>query len=190
MRIVKRGLIAFAVVAAVGGTAGGLLASAASAQSTRGPEVIRSTQYEVGDGLSVGPWSGHGAVRTAGNITDAPSLATDPANSNRELLVDPTGSFTVLVTGGTQGTVHINPTTCAVRFNVKGFDAKVATGTGAYAKATGDFKGNVLVTGFLSRTATGACDTNQNDPAAFSTSYVVAKGHINLHNAPAVTPAT
>jgi hypothetical protein len=189
MHIVKRGLIALSMVAAVGGTTAGLLATAASAQPTRGREVVQSTQYEVGNGVSVGPWSGHGAVRTAGNVTDAPSLLGDPANSNREMLVDPTGSFTVLVTGGTQGPFHMNPTTCAVRFSVKGFDAKIVTGTGAYAKATGDFKGNVLVTGYVSRTATG-CDTNQNDPPAFSTTYVTAKGHINLHNPPMVTPAT
>jgi hypothetical protein len=185
MNMMKRGLIALSVMAAVSGATGGLLASAASAHPTRGPEVVKSTQYEVGDGVSVGPWTGHGVVNTHGNITDAPSLATDPPNSNREMLVDPTGSFTVLVTGGTDGPFHLNPVTCAFRTSFIGFDAKIVVGTGAYVNAAGDFKGNGWVNGFLSRTATGTCDTNQNDPAAFSTTYVVAKGHINLHPKPA-----
>ena len=61
MHIIKRGLLGLSVLAAVGGTTGGLLAAQAGASPTRGPEVIRSTQYQVGDG-SVGPFTGHGAV--------------------------------------------------------------------------------------------------------------------------------
>jgi hypothetical protein len=181
MNIVKRGLLALSIVAVAGATAGGLLASQASASSTRGPETIRSTQYEVGDGVSVGPWTGHGVIKTAGNVTDAPSVTGDPDNSNREMLVDPNGSFTVLVTGGNQGPVHMNPNTCAVRFTVSGFDARIVTGTGVYRHATGDFKGNVNISGYASRLANGSCDTSQNGPTPLSTSSVVAVGHINLH---------
>ena len=100
MNMVKRGLIALSVVAAVGGTTGGLLASAASASPTRGPEILTGSQYEVGDGVAVGPFTEHGVVHNRGNVTDIPSLPTDPANSNRHTLVDPTGSFTLLTTGG------------------------------------------------------------------------------------------
>ena len=78
MNMVKRGLIALSVVAAIGGTTGGPLVSAAAAQPTRGPVVIRATQYEVGAGEAVGPFTSHGAVNTKGNVTDVPSLATDP----------------------------------------------------------------------------------------------------------------
>jgi hypothetical protein len=190
MNIVKRGLIALAVTAAVGGTAGSLLATAASATSSRGREVIRSTQYEVGAGEAVGPWSGHGVVNTRGNIANVPSLTTDLANTNRTTLVDPTGSFTVLTSGGTPGTFHSNPVTCAFRVNIKGINGNIASGTGAYAKATGSFKINLHVEGFLPRLASGACDTSQSTPSAFETDTAVAVGHVNLHNAPMVTPAT
>ncbi len=181
MNMMKRGLMALTMVAAVGGTTGGLLASQASAQSTRGPEVIHVTSYSVGAGEGSGPWFGHGAVNTRGNITDAvPSLPTDPTNSSRHTLVDPTGAFTVLATGGTNPTPKINPTTCAFRFTIRDLNVAVVSGTGAYAKATGHFKATATNSGFLSRTATGACDTNQNDPPAFSTTNVLVKGHINL----------
>jgi hypothetical protein len=183
MNMIKRGLIALSVVAAVGGTTGGLLASAASAQPTRGPEILTGSQYAVGDGVAVGPFSEHGVVHNRGNVTDIPSLPADPANSNRHTLVDPTGSFTLLTTGGTGPAAgpSVNPVTCAVHFTIRNIDAKIVSGTGAYANATGRFKATASIRGFLSRTATGACDTNQNDPPAFSTTTVFAKGHINLH---------
>jgi hypothetical protein len=187
MNMINRGLIALSMVAAVGGTTAGLLATAASAQSTRGREVIRATQYEVGAGEAVGPWTGHGAVNTRGNVTDVPSLPTDPAGTNRTTLVDPTGSFTVLTTGGTPGKFHLNPVSCAFRVNVSGINVKIVSGTGDYANATGYFTASVHVDGYLSRTATG-CDTNQNDPSAFETDDVVAVGHINLH--PKAAPAS
>jgi hypothetical protein len=183
MNMMKRGLIALSVVAAVGGTTAGLLATAASAQPTRGREVIRATQYEVGAGEAVGPWTGHGAVNTRGNVTNVASLPTDPAGSSRTTLVDPTGSFTVLTTGGNPGKFHLNPVSCAFRVNVSGINVKIASGTGAYANATGHFTASVHVDGFLAHTATGACD--QNNPSAFETDNVVAVGHINLHPKPA-----
>jgi hypothetical protein len=182
MNMMKRGLIALAVTAAVGGTAGGLLASAASASPTRGPEVLHVTSYSVGAGEGSGPWSGHGAVNTRGNITDdVASLPTDPANSSRHLLVDPTGSFTVLATGGTNPTPKVNMTTCFVIFTVRNVNVKIVSGTGAYANATGRFNATVVNTGYLNRTATGACNTAENIAPAFSTTYVTAKGRINLH---------
>ena len=184
MNMVKRGLIALSVVAAVGGTTGGLLASAASASPTRGVEVIHTVQYSVAGGPGVGPWTGHGPISThKGNITDIPSLATDPANSSRTTLIDPAGSFTPLNTGGRSPAAgpSVNPVTCFVHFTIRDINAKIVSGTGAYAKATGNFKATASISGFLMRTATGACDTNQNDPSAFSTTNVVAKGYINLH---------
>jgi hypothetical protein len=188
MHMLKRGLVALTMVAAAGGTTAGLLASQASATSTHGREVIQSTQYTVGAGEGVGPWSGFGVVRTQGNVTDIPSQPGDPANSNRHTLVDPTGSFTVLTTGGTGPANGPNPdpVTCFVHFTIRDIDANIVTGTGtgAYATATGHFTATVRISGFLSRTATG-CDENQNDPLAFSTTNVVAVGHINLHPAPA-----
>ncbi len=181
MHMMKRGLIALTMTAAIGGVTGGLLATAASATSNRGREVIRATQYEVGAGEAVGPWTGHGAINTKGNVTNLPSLATDPANTNRTTLVDPTGSFSVLASGGTPVYQHMNPTTCAVIFVVKGVSVNIVSGTGAYAKATGHFIAGVRAIGYVSRTATG-CDQNPNDPTAFETDNIVAVGHINLHN--------
>jgi hypothetical protein len=178
MHMMKRGLLALTMAAAAGGTMVGLLASATS---SRGPEIIRSTQYEVGAGDSVGPWTGQGVVRTSGNVTDIPSQMTDPANSNRHTLVDPAGSFTVLTTGGSTPIFHMNKATCAVRFTIRGINAKIVSGTGAYSKATGNFTANVVVNGYTSRLASGRCDTSQSDPTAFSTTNVVAVGHINLH---------
>ena len=180
MNMVKRGLIALSVVAAVGGTTGGLLASAASASPTRGPEVIHITQYSVAGGFGVGPWSGRGVIHNHGNTTDDPSLTTDPAGSSRHTVVDPAGSFTVLATGGAPGNFHMNPVTCSFSGTIKGITAKIVSGTGAYAKATGTLKANGVARGYLLRTATG-CDTNQNDPSAFETDSTVAIGFINLH---------
>ena len=190
MNMMKRGLIALSMVAAVGGTTAGLLASEASAQPTRGPLVVTATQYYVGGGTGVGPFAEHGrVVHNQGNLTDVPSLPADPAGSNRTMLVDPTGSFTVLSTGGTAGKFHLNPVSCAFWVNIKGVNSKIVAGTGAYATAAGGFKVNVHAAGYLSRTATG-CDTNQADPSAFETDTAVAVGFINLHPAPALAPAT
>ena len=139
-------------------------------------------------GSNVGPFTGRGVIRTMGNITDEPSMKTDPMGSSRTTLVDPTGSFTTLNTGGTPGKFHMNPVTCAFRFNIKGIDARIVDGTGAYVNATGDFRVNLHLEGYLSRTATG-CDTNQADPSAFETDTGLAVGHINL-GPPMVTPHT
>ena len=126
MNMVKRGLIALSVVAAVGGTTGGLLASAASASPTRGVEVIHTVQYSVAGGPGVGPWTGHGPISThKGNITDIPSLATDPANSSRTTLIDPAGSFTTLNTGGNFIPGRTNPFTCAFTGRVKGINVNI-----------------------------------------------------------------
>jgi hypothetical protein len=189
MHMLKRGLLALTVVAAAGGTTAGLLASQASASPTRGHEIITSSQYSVGNGFGVGPWTGRGVIRTGGVVTDIASLPSDPANSNRHTLLDPTGSFTVLTTGGTNPTPHINPVTCSVRFTVRHINAKIVSGTGAYANATGRFDATATISGFLSRTATGACDMNQNDPPAYSTTYVTAVGHINLHTSSQPQPS-
>ena len=99
MNIVKRGLIALAVTAAVGGTAGSLLATAASASSPPvGLVVIHVTQLFRRRQETV-PGHGSAMVRStpAGNITDAvPSYLRIRPTASRHLLVDPTGSFTVL----------------------------------------------------------------------------------------------
>lgn len=180
MHIMRRGLLALSVLAAVGGTTGGLLAAQAGASPTRGPEVLRGTQYTVGDGFGVGPFTSHGVVNQKGVVTDIPSKKIDPPNTNRHTLVDPTGSFTVITNQGTQGPFSMNPNTCQVRFTILGVDARIVTGTGAYRHATGDFNATVRINGYLSRTRAG-CDQNMNDPLAFSTTNVVAVGHINLH---------
>ena len=92
MHTIKRGLIALSVVAAVGGTTGGLLASAASASPTRGSEVVHGVQYSVNGGFGVGPWSGHGVINNKGIVTDIAPLTTDPPNSNRHTLVTRLGA--------------------------------------------------------------------------------------------------
>jgi hypothetical protein len=191
MHMMKRGLIALSVMAAVGGTTVGLLASEASASPTRGSLVVHATQYYVGGGTGVGPFSEHGrVVHNSGNLTDVPSLTTDPANSDRVMLVDPTGSFTVVSTGGVSGKFHLNPVSCAFWINTNGIKSTIVSGTGAYAKATGAFKVSAHAQGTLSRTSTGACNTADTAPSAFETDSVVAVGHINLHGAPMVTPHT
>jgi hypothetical protein len=182
MHIMKRGLLALTMVAAAGGTTAGLLVSEATAQSTSGAETIQSTQFEVGSGVAVGPWTGHGVINTHGNVTDIASLRTDPANSNRHLLVDPTGSFTVLTTGGKNPQFHQNSVTCAIKFSIQDIQATIVRGTGAYAKATGNFTANVVVNGYVHRLANGKCDTNPKDPTAFEADSVTAVGHINLNN--------
>jgi hypothetical protein len=95
--------------------------------------------------------------------------------------VDPAGFFTVVTTGGTAGPFRFNQITCATHVAIKGINVKVVSGTGAYAKATGTLRANVVVDGYASRLATGGCDTNQNDPPAFQTTNVVVVGFINLH---------
>ncbi len=182
MNMLKRGLLALTVVAAAGGTTAGLLASQASAAPTRGPEIISGTQYAVGNGFGVGPWTGHGVIRTTGVVTDIASLPTDPANSNRHTLLDPSGSFTVLTTGGTNPTPNINPVTCSFRFTIRHIDAKIVSGSGAYANATGRFDATASVNAVLQRLPDGSCDMNQNDPPAYTTTHVTAVGHINLHS--------
>ena len=82
---------------------------------------------------------------------------------------------------GTQGPFSMNDQTCAVRFSIKGIDANIVKGTGAYRHATGDFKANVVVSGYTQRLKDGSCDQSNNDPPAFSTTNVVAVGFINLH---------
>jgi hypothetical protein len=182
MNIFKRGLLALTVVTAAGGTTAGLLASQASASPTRGPEVVTSTQYAVGDGFGGGPWIGRGVIHTSGIVTDIASLPNDPLNSNRHTLLDPSGSFTVLTTGGTNPTPVPNPANCSFRFTIRDIDARIVSGTGAYANATGDFDATVSVVAVMQRLPDGGCDMNQNDAPAYTTSYVTAVGHINLHN--------
>jgi hypothetical protein len=181
MHIMKRGMLALSVLAAVGGTTGGLLASQAGAQPTRGPEVVRVTQYYVGGGKGVGPFTSHGAVNTKGNITDIASLMADPPDSGRSTLVDPTGSFTVLTTGGDNFRDHLNPVTCALTASVQDIHVVIVSGTGAYRHATGTFKASVHVNGFVQRLANEKCDLNGDDPTAFETDTAVAVGHINLN---------
>jgi hypothetical protein len=183
MYMLKRGLLALTLVAAVGGTTAGLLASQANAASTRGREVIRGTQYAVGNGFAVGPWTGHGVIRTSGVVTDIASLPTDPANSERHTLLDPSGSFTVLTTGGTNPTPIVNPANCSFRFTIRHINTTIVSGTGAYANATGHFDATASVVAVMQRLADGSCDMNQNDAPAYTTTYVTAFGYINLHSA-------
>lgn len=181
MHILKRGLLALSVVAAAGGTTGGLLASTAGAQPTRGPEVIKVTQYYVGGDFGVGPWTGHGVIDNHGNATDLPPLKTDPVGSSRHSITDPAGSITVLATGGTPGGFHFNPVTCAFHASINGITAKIVSGTGAYAKATGTLKANGVANGYLPRLRNGNCNTSQHASSAYETDNTVAVGHINLH---------
>jgi hypothetical protein len=180
MHTIKRGLIALSVVAAVGGTTGGLLASAASASPTRGSEVVHGVQYSVNGGFGVGPWSGHGVINNKGIVTDIAPLTTDPPNSNRHTLVDPAGSFTVLTTGGNFTPGRTNPFTCGFTARISDIDVKVVSGTGAYSKLTGNLTATVNVNGYQPRSPNGQCDFNA-DNSAFETDTVTAVGHLNLH---------
>jgi hypothetical protein len=182
MHIMKRGLVALAALTMIGTTTGLLVSSTASAGTTKGPETITSTQYSIGNGNGVGPWNGRGAINTGGVITDINNATTGDLHT----LVDPLGQFTVKTTGGTQGPFYMNPVTCAVSFSITGVEADIVSGTGPFARtgiyvnATGTFLANVKVKGYVQKFPTG-CDQNQNDPVAFSSSSVVAKGYIDLH---------
>jgi hypothetical protein len=179
MHMMKRGLLALTMVAAAGGTTVGLLASQASASPTRGAETLKTVQYEVGAGKAVGPFNAHGAVNTQGNIADIASKPGDPDGSSRVQFVDPTGSWTILATGGKNPQQSLNPVTCAVRFSLQDLHANIVSGTGAYRHATGAFKADVSVKGYQPRLANGSC--NANVPSAFEVDTVTASGHINLH---------
>jgi hypothetical protein len=181
MNIMKRGLLAVSALAIVGGTAGGLLASSAGAAPRAGIEVIHATQYSVGGGLSVGPWtSSRGPVTGPGNATDIPSRPLDPPNSGRTTLVDPNGSITVLHTGGTFVPGRENPFTCAFTGRVNGVNVTIVRGTGDYRNATGNLLANVRIQGTQPRRINGTCNFNANN-SAFETDSITAVGFVNLH---------
>ena len=107
MHIIKRGLLALSVLAAVGGTTGGLLATQAGASPTRGVEIVHTVQYSVNGGPGVGPWTGRGPINSkVGNITDVASLTTDPANSSRTTLVTRLGASPPSTPGATSSLVR------------------------------------------------------------------------------------
>jgi hypothetical protein len=180
MHMMRRGLLALSVVAVVGGTTGGLLASQASATPTKGVEVLHGVQYSVGGGFGVGPWSGRGPITNNGIVTDIASKKGDPANSNRHTLVDPAGSFTVLTTGGNFTPGRTNPFTCAFTARINGINVKVVSGTGAYSKLTGNLIANVSVAGVQPRFPNGSCNFNANN-SAYETDTVNVVGFMNLH---------
>jgi hypothetical protein len=180
MHILKRGLLALSVMAAVGGTTGGLLAAQAGASPTRGVEVVHATQYEVNGGTSVGPWSGRGPISGNGNITDVASLMTDPANSSRTTLVNAAGSFTTLNTGGNFVPGRMNPFSCAFTAQINGIHVQIVQGTGAYRHATGNLLVNIHAQGVDPRLPNGQCNFNA-DNSAFETDTAVAVGFVNLH---------
>ena len=180
MHILKRGLLAASVLAVTGGTAGGLLASSVGASPTRGVEVVHAVQYEVNGGTSVGPWSGRGPISGNGNITDVASLPADPANSSRTTLVNPSGSFTTLNTGGNFVPGRMNPITCAFTGRVNGINVHIVSGTGRYRNATGNLVVNIAISGVDPRNPNLSCNFNA-DNSAFETDSAVAVGFVNLH---------
>ena len=181
MHIIKRGLLAVSVLAAVGGTTGGLLATQAGASPTRGVEVVHTVQYSVNGGPGVGPWTGRGPINSkVGNITDVASLTTDPANSSRTTLVDAAGSFTTLNTGGNFIPGPGNPFTCAQTAKVRGINVHIVSGTGRYRNATGNLVVNINIQAVQPRKANGQCNFNANN-SAFETDTATAVGFVNLH---------
>ena len=158
------------------------MASAATAAPTRGIEVIRTVQYEVNGGTSVGPWAGRGPISNRGNITDVPSLKIDPPNSSRTTLVSAAGSFTTLNTGGTFIPGRQNPFTCAFTAQFRNLNAHVVSGTGAYRNLTGNLNVDISISGVQPRNARFpfACNFRA-DNSAFETDTAVAVGFVNLH---------
>jgi hypothetical protein len=177
----KRWMVSLSILAGLGSVTGALVASA-NAAPTAGPEVIHSTQYEVGSGLAVGPWTGKGPISSnRGNITGIPSARRDPPNSGRVLLIDPVGSITVLTTGGNFFPGRTNPFTCAFTATVRDIRATVVSGTGFYRHTTGGFVVTVNINGFQPRFLNGRCNFSGNGPSAFETDNAVAVGFIDLH---------
>ena len=175
MHMMKRGLLALTMVAAVGGATEWTVGLPGQCHPTRGREVLTGSQYAVGAGVAVGPFTEHGVVHNHGNVTDIPSLPTDPANSNRHTLVDPTGSFTLLTTGRDESS---NRSQCQSGYlrrplHHSSHPRQDRGGTGPMPMPPGASMPRPR-SGVPIRTATG-CDTNQNDPSAFSTTNVVAK---------------
>lgn len=181
MHILKRGLLGLSVLAAVGGTTGGLLASQASAAPTRGVEVVHTVQYSVNGGENVGPFTARGPISGRGNITDAvPSLKTDPPNSSRTTLVNEAGSFTTLNTGGDFIPGPGNPFTCAQTARVRGLNVHIVSGTGRYRNATGNLVVNINIQAVQPRLPNGRCNFNAQN-SAFETDTATAVGFVNLH---------
>jgi hypothetical protein len=176
MHIVKRGLLGLSALALIGSTAGLYAAATASAGVTKGAETITATQYGVGNANAVGPWNGRGAINTGGVITDDNNATA----GNLHTLVAPNGSFTVYTSEGVQGPFNLNPYTCAFSATNTDVDVHIVSGTGIYKHATGHFVATAIIKGFIQQTPTG-CDTNMNDPEAFDSVAVVAKGYIDLH---------
>jgi hypothetical protein len=176
MRI--RRVLMSVTVAATLGTALGLAPVAASAMSRHGGETVKAAIYEV-NGTGTGWVKLSGTVRGSGNVAEEPSLPSDPANSSRALIAVPQGTFTVLSTGGTDIGPNVGPN-CSVTFAIKGQMTTVVSGTGLFANATGTFRGNIFVTGYLARLSTGACDESPTSAPLFDIVYVNARGHVNL----------
>jgi hypothetical protein len=182
MNLIKRGLLGLSVLAVAGGATGGILASTASAAPTRGVEVVHAVQYSVNGGTNVGPWAGRGPISGRGNITDVPSLKTDPVNSSRTTLVNEAGSFTTLNTGGNFIPGPGNPFTCAQTAKVRGINVHIVSGTGRYRNATGNLVVNINIQAVQPRNKTFPFACNFNAPAsAFETDTATAVGFVNLH---------
>ena len=107
-RLIRRGLTAAAVFASVV-TPLTLLTTQAGAQAVQGAEAISVTGYVVGvppdnpgaAGLiGGGPATAGGVVLAKGTFALTASLPGDPPGSTRGIIAFPTGTFTVLVTGG------------------------------------------------------------------------------------------
>jgi hypothetical protein len=179
--LIKRGLIAAAVLASVS-TPAAFLASQAGATQTKGAEALNVTIYEVGrpaSSIGGGPASAGGVVAAKGNVADTASLPTDPAHSTRSVFAFPAGTFTFLVSGGQYKVASLNNVTCRFIANLSNAQGSIVSGTGQFASATGTFRVSASITGNLKHKSGGGCNENANPILDVVQGH--ATGNINLH---------
>ena len=173
-----RVLVLAGVLPSLGMVLGPAVASA-SAEHRSGHQTFRVSIYEVfpnGQQVGTGPIDADGVIDGKGVIQEIPSTSSDPANSQRVVLTFARGSLTVLSSGGT---VHFKAERdCTFTVRIRGSQADVLSGTGAYAHATGHSAVDVNVAGVLERNPDGSC--NQNGFPRFDTVRVVSTGNLKL----------
>jgi hypothetical protein len=186
-RLMSRSLAAAAVLASVA-TPLTLLNTQAGAQPVQGAEVLNNTGYLIAippenpgaAGLiGGGPITGDGVVSGKGVFALTTSLPGDPADSARDIVAFPGGTYTVLVTGGIVNFTSVNQSTCRYTGTITDEHSTIVSGTGEFAAATGTFTVNSSWMGYFPPAPGGGCNFNV-DAAALNVVHGQAVGTINL----------
>ena len=130
-----------------------------------------------------------GKITITGAIGDYGTIVSTDKNGK----VDPNGSFerahlkqgglVIDTTGLNKVFAHIHPqfnhANCSLSFAATG-PVKIASGTGAYAGATGNAKVTVYFAGIAPKTKSGKCNTANNAPTFGSYNSVIGSGTISF----------